>query len=315
MDHLMLAHTADERERTSLAAIAGSVVVGVMRDQPEASPVRAGSAKRVLVGPWLICGKCERCRAGLSGQCRSGSILGTRAAPGGLSGPVSVPRASVHPIPDALNDEVASFAPLVGDVAHMLQQVAIRDRNFVTILGNSPLAIVAGQVLTRHNKAVRILGDEPESLACCDNLGIKHRLMHEVTRRRDQDVVVLCDLRPEVVDLALALVRPRGELAIKIAPPTAASQADPPSPRLPPSVIDAIVRMELRVSGSWFGSARIGLALLERGEADVVPLIARRIDPATAVALLASTPDAADTDLLASGCSPLDRMVVRMPRS
>lgn len=317
IDRMVLrsASGGDEAARSALAATAGSWVVGVV--DPAVSGVggkpggKRNGTGRVVVNPWLACGVCDRCRAGLGGQCARAKLLGTPDTPGGLSGKVMLPSTALHAIPDAMDDEVAVFAPLVGDVAHMLQQVAIRDRNFVTILGDSPLALIAGQVLARHNKAVRVLGDDAEALSVGDRWGIKHRLASEAGLRQDQDVVVLCDVSPAMVERAIGMVRPRGELVLKATEVGGGAGGGWPD-GWPDALAEEIVRMELRITGSWMGSPCIGLAMLERGEVDVLPLISRRIDPATAVALL-SEPPASDGGPPESWAR-LDRMVVRFKR-
>lgn len=299
-------------ERSARASSAGSWVVGSVAGALGENAQRKGQRTRVVVNPWLACAACDRCRAGLSGQCLRGRLLGTAEAPGGLSGTIEVPVSAVHVVPGGLDDEVAVFAPLVGDVAHMLQQVAIRDRNFVTILGDTPMALIAGQVLAQHNKAVRVLGDHAEALSVGDRWGLKARLAGEVGLRSDQDVVVLCDRSPAMLERALGMIRPRGELVLKAAWPGAFM--DPSAQGAwGPELIDAITRLELRVSGSWVGSPRIGLAMLERGEVDVLPLIARRIDAATAIGLLSEA--AVDGQHPPTGWALLDQMVVRMGKA
>ena len=115
----------------------------------------------------------------------------------------------------------------------------------------------------------------------CEKWGVKHRHVDDVGRRRDQDIVVDCTGDARGLELAMELVRPRGKLVLKSLTPGA------PAPDLTPIVVN-----EIEVIGSYAGPVREAVAVLARGEIDVVSLISKRMTLEDGAALFPATEQA-----------------------
>ncbi|MDX2131218.1 MAG: alcohol dehydrogenase catalytic domain-containing protein [Planctomycetota bacterium] len=279
-------------------------VVERVEKGPGAGPVvRAGA--RVVGSPIVPCAACTLCTRGLSAHCADRRVLGLWRLDGCLAERFTLPGANLVEVPKALPDESALFAGVVASALRVAQSVRIEGKTYVTVLGDGVVGLVTAQVLARLNASVRLLGTHPEKFALCEKWGVKHRHVCEVGRRRDQDIVVDCTGAPEALTLALGLVRPRGTIVARSAPPF-----------VPPGAINAraghsaakggadggggagngggadltpAVGHEISIVGvgaaASAGLLREALDVLAKGDVDTSPLISRRVR-------LAHAPDA-----------------------
>ena len=139
-------------------------------------------------------------------------------------------------------------------------------RRWVTVLGDGRLGLLCGQVLRNAGYPVRVVGKHAEKLALCERWQIRSRLLDDIVPRHDQDVVVDCTGSAAGLELAMAMVRPRGTVVLKST--VAAGRAV----NLAPLVID-----EVTVLGSRCGPFREAIRLLAEKRVDVVSLIGRRM--------------------------------------
>ncbi len=288
----------------------GHEFVGVVKElnlREPADPVDAPIAvatrgsligRRVIAGPSIACARCDMCRAGMSGHCRSRRVLGVAGVDGCLADEVAVPVMNLIPVPERVDDERAVFAGVVARALHTMHLVRATGKAYVTVLGDNVLALATAQVLSRLNKAVRLLGSHEPHMALCDRWGVKSRPVGEAGRRQDQDVVIDCTgaFSPgwehrRGLRLAMQFVRPRGTIILKdpalVAAPAAASEHAEPIDFSP------LVMSEVTLIGSREGPLPDALDLLAREEIDVRPMIGRKIkldDAAAALGAIGAKP-------------------------
>ncbi|MBK7403203.1 MAG: alcohol dehydrogenase catalytic domain-containing protein [Phycisphaerales bacterium] len=253
--------------RSGFSGVLGGEFVGRVErlELPASSPLAARLRGRRVVGPSHIpCGRCDRCRGGLSLHCGHGATLGVDRD-GCFAGHVVVPASALTAIPDALDDDRAVFAASLGRVLHAAQMLSLEGRTFVSVLGDGPLALLAAQAMARRNASVRLLGLASENLELCTKWGVKHRASSEVGLRQDQDAVFDCEGSGASIGLALGLLRPRGSLVLLRAGETS---------RLPAA---EIIRHEVQVFGSRGTAIAEAVAELASGRVDVLSLIAKRL--------------------------------------
>jgi alcohol dehydrogenase len=282
-------------EEDARAATPGSGFVGTLGREfvgtvvevnlpKDAGPALAARARlkgvRVVADAEVICGTCDMCRAGLRAHCRKRATIGfgPGGRDGGLAELVALPVTCLVPVPETLDTEQAVFALPVGRAAQIARLFRAEGKPFITVLGDNAGALLTAQVLSRLNASVRLLGTDPARFGLCEKFGVKHRAQSEVGRRQDQDVVVDCTGSAGSVSLAAGLLRPRGKL-ILAGWPAGVSSAD----------LAPIIEHEIEVIGSRASAADDGLALLSRGEVQVLPLISRRVRLAEAAAALAAS--------------------------
>lgn len=95
--------------------ILGHELVGIVARGARDGRIAVGT--RVLVDPFISCGRCVRCHAGRSNLCREGALLG-REVDGGFAEFVAVDEARLLPIPDSVPPDDAGFLQVLGVCVH-----------------------------------------------------------------------------------------------------------------------------------------------------------------------------------------------------
>lgn len=94
---------------------------------------------RVIVMPYVSCGRCVACRAGKTNCCRNIAVLGVHAD-GGMQQYLAVPRSLLIPAGNLSHDEIAIVEPLaIG--AHALRRAAVSGADTVAVVGCGPIGI------------------------------------------------------------------------------------------------------------------------------------------------------------------------------
>ncbi len=99
--------------------------------------IKAGD--KVVVMPYVSCGKCIACRNGKTNCCTNISVLGVHGD-GGMQEQITVPTNILLPANNLSNDEMAIVEPLaIG--AHAVRRADIKKGEFVVVIGCGPIGI------------------------------------------------------------------------------------------------------------------------------------------------------------------------------
>ena len=214
----------------------------------------------------VVCGRCDLCLSGLSTHCRNRTVLGILNHDGAFAEFVRLPAINLHVLPKSVDDDQAVFVEPLAAAFQVLKQVQIDSRKWVTVLGDGRLGLLVAQVLRDVGCAVRVIGKHQQKLAMCEKWSIRSRPLADITPRHDQDVVVDCTGSAAGLELALAMVRPRGTVVLK------STVASGKPMNLAPVVID-----EINIVGSRCGPFREAIRALAEKRIDVASLIHRRM--------------------------------------
>ncbi|MFI4854488.1 MAG: alcohol dehydrogenase catalytic domain-containing protein [Phycisphaerales bacterium JB065] len=250
----------------------GHEFVGVVEEFNAVTPVQQELAKRLkgqrVVGSInAVCGECDLCRAGLSNHCRARTVLGIAGRDGCFAERFCLPIVNLVAVPDSVDDDRAVFAEPLAAALHAAHQLHFEGKPYITVLGDGRLGLLCVQVMSRLNASVRLIGKHEKKVTMCEKWGIKHRMLRDIGRRADQDIVVDCTGSPDGLRTAMQLVRPRGTILMKS---TFAPRADDPVD-LSPLVVN-----EIELVGSRCGSMNEAVRVLEEQQVDVVSLITSR---------------------------------------
>ncbi len=236
--------------------IAGRECVAEVVEPDGASRVRVG--QRCILSPVFNCGACDLCRGGLWTHCERGRELASESAPGCLAERIAAAPVNLVDVPSTVADDAAAMAVAVGRAMHAIRCGGEGTRGYVTIIGDGATALLAGQILLRTNRQVRIAWARPRTVETCERWRIAHRNLAEIGRRGDQDVVI--DARGDAASAtaAMAMLKPRGCLVLAAVPPPSANLDSAP-----------IRDRELHVVGSRGVLIREALALLAARHIDV----------------------------------------------
>ncbi len=243
----------------SFRGIPGHEFVGTV----VSAPSKALDGKRVVGEINVPCGTCATCRAGLGRHCASRGVLGISGRNGAFAEYLALPAKNLHVVPARLGDEDAVFTELVAAACEIVEQVDVRARDRVLVLGDGRLAAMAAQVLSIRTKRLAVLGRSPGKLAALRELGLETLGPGAAAAlARSQDVVVECTGSPRGLPLAARRVKPRGTIVLK-STYHGALDWNPA-----PLVVD-----EITVVGSRCGPFEPALSHLVRGSVRVLPFL------------------------------------------
>jgi threonine dehydrogenase-like Zn-dependent dehydrogenase len=230
--------------------------------------VDAGSdaliGKRVVGEINAACGKCHFCQTRQPTHCEHRTVLGIVNRNGAFAEYLTLPVANLHPVPDSVSTDAATFTEPLAAALEIQQQVSISSDRNVLVIGDGKLGQLVAQTLFLTGCDLLVVGRHPEKLAHLAARGIKTGLAESI-RPRQFDICVECTGNPEGFALARQSLRPRGILVLKS---TYAGHL----------TIDAsgLVVDEITLIGSRCGPFLPALELLATNQVDVRPLIQSR---------------------------------------
>lgn len=239
--------------------IPGHEFVGVVEQGPEALVGR-----RVVGEINAVCGKCRFCLQGHSTHCENRTVLGIVNRPGAFAEYLTLPIANLHPVPDAVSTDVATFTEPLAAALEIQQQIKVSSAEKVLVVGDGKLGQLVAQTLALTGCDLLVVGRHAEKLANLESRGIAVGFADAV-RDRAFDISVECTGNPEGFAIARRALRPRGTLVLKS---TYAGNLTLDASSL---VVD-----EMTLIGSRCGPFAPALELLSTGQVNVLPLIQAR---------------------------------------
>lgn len=195
--------------------IPGHEFVGeVSGPAPQGAPASLAAGQRVVGEINAACGQCDACRAGRPTHCERRTVLGILDRNGAFAEYLTLPAENLHPVPEALDDEMAVFTEPLAAALEIQQQVHIHPEDRVLVVGAGRLGQLIAQtlalsgcrleVVARHAHQRRLL--EEQHIAC---------LAEEQVKEGKTDLVVEATGSPDGFKLARRAVRPRGTIVLK----------------------------------------------------------------------------------------------------
>ena len=192
--------------------VPGHEFVGVVEDAPAADAQWIG--RRVVGEINVGCGTCDFCRKGVKEHCPHRTVMGIRGRSGAFAEFLSLPAANLHHVPDAVDDTAAVFVEPVAAACRILEQVDVDADMRVAVIGDGRLGNLVAQVLRTRVPDLVLFGRHEPKLSVARGLEIDARVIAD-TEPGGYDVVVEATGRPEGLERALALVKPRGTVVLK----------------------------------------------------------------------------------------------------
>ena len=248
------------------SGVPGHEFVGVVEEAPQA-PELVG--RRVVADINCGCGACALCLGGDPHHCPDRSVIGIKDRNGAFAEYLTAPLSSLHTVPDSLSDQEAVLAEPLAAALQITQQLLIRHRDRIAVLGDGKLGLLAALGLRLSSRKVVLLGRHPVKLDLAAEQGVGTICLQRDLPFTDQirhlqpfDLVVEATGSAEGLSQALQLVRPRGAVAVK----TTTAQAA----RLD---LSRIVVDEIRLIGSRCGDTAQALDVLSQGGIDVSRIV------------------------------------------
>jgi len=258
--------------------VLGHEFVGAIAGLGRRVPAQAGLqvGQRVVGDINAACYACPTCLAGRHTHCPNRTTLGIYRRDGAFADYLTLPWLNLHPVPDAVPDEIAVFVEPLAAACQIVAQVKISPTDRVIVLGDGKLGLLAAAVLRLTGASLALVGRHAEKLAIARAWGVR-TLGPEATLHGVQaDVVVECTGVPEGFALARRLLRPAGVLVLKSTyRPTASSgqRGDDDTQQTQMLDMSSLVVDEITLVGSRCGPFAPALRLLESRLVDPRPLI------------------------------------------
>ncbi|MFO7168721.1 MAG: galactitol-1-phosphate 5-dehydrogenase [Chloroflexota bacterium] len=115
---------------------AGTIVADADASLADGSPARAGT--RVAFNPLVVCGECDRCRAGRSSVCRNRKLIGAHR-PGAYAPYVAVPAALCFPLPAHVSEVAGSLTEPLACGVRAVSLAGPAER--LVVLGAGPIGL------------------------------------------------------------------------------------------------------------------------------------------------------------------------------
>ncbi|MGK7900040.1 MAG: alcohol dehydrogenase catalytic domain-containing protein [Hormoscilla sp.] len=207
------------------------------------------------------CGHCRFCRTGQPTHCENRTVLGIVNRNGAFAEYLTLPAANLHPVPDRVSTDAATFTEPVAAALEIQQQVKITEGDRVLVVGDGKLGQLVAQTLALTGCELLVIGRHTEKLANLEARGIKTGFADAVPAGYF-DISVECTGNPQGWAIARRALRPRGILVLK-------------STYAGDITIDAssLVVDEITLIGSRCGPFPPALDLLSQNQVDVKPLI------------------------------------------
>ncbi len=217
--------------------------------------------KRVVGEINAVCGQCRLCRSGIPTHCEQRTVLGIINRNGALAEYLTLPVANLHPVPDNITTDAATFTEPLAAALEIQEQIAIAPEDRVLVVGDGKLGQLVAQTLALTGCDLLVIGRHTEKLEKLEPKGIKVGFA-DLVKPKSFDIAVECTGNPEGFNLALQGLRPRGTLVLKS---TYAGKLTLDA--------SALVVDEITVIGSRCGPFAKALELLAKDKVDVTSLI------------------------------------------
>ncbi|MBD2363495.1 alcohol dehydrogenase catalytic domain-containing protein [Anabaena minutissima FACHB-250] len=208
-----------------------------------------------------VCGHCRFCRRGQPTHCENRTVLGIVNRHGAFADYLCLPIENLHPVPENVSTDTATFTEPLAAALEIQQQVTICADDRVLVVGDGKLGQLVAQTLALTGCQLLVVGRHQDKLSNLEARGIKTGLVDAV-KDRTFDISVECTGNPEGFAIARRSLRPRGTLVLKS---TYAGNLSFDASSL---VVD-----EITLIGSRCGPFPAALDLLAAEKVDVKPLI------------------------------------------
>ncbi len=206
---------------------------------------------RFVVWPGRACGTCPRCLGGVENLCPEMAITGFHRD-GGLAEWVAVPEASLVPVPEGLNGDLACLAEPLACAVNGLAQVGATGTDTILVIGAGPVGLLTALAGRTLGAGVRVREIEPGRRRAVQPF------LEEIDARLEGDqasrpctVAVNAAPTPEAVAAGLDALEPGGRLCL-----FSGIMGDG---RVPAAWLNDIHYRQLRVAGAY-GCTRSGMA-------------------------------------------------------
>ncbi len=247
----------------NFTGVPGHEFVGVVE---QAAGHEALIGRRVAGEINAACGVCETCRANRPTHCPQRTTLGIDRRDGAFADYLVLPFENLHPLPDSVTDDQATFIEPLAAACEILEQVKVHPTDRVAVIGDGKLGLLCAQVVALTGSDLIAVGRHAEKLQILQRRGIAITTDPQAIATGSLDIAIEATGTPSGFAAARRMVRPRGTIVLK-----STYQGEALPVNLTSMVVD-----EITLIGSRCGPFEPAIRLLARQQIDVESLIEAR---------------------------------------
>ncbi len=258
--------------------IPGHELAGVVQSIPENNKNNIKVGDKVVVDPYLYCGKCYPCSIGRTNCCENLKVLGVHIN-GGIAEQFCHPADMLIKIPDDMEYALAAMAEPLSISLHGIHRLKLKKGENIAIIGAGTIGLLAA-LIAEYIGAIPILIDLVASrLDTAKALGIKHvinpinedavEIVKEITNGTMAQCVLEASGANSAVLSSLDLVSFAGRIAL-----TGWTKVDTPLPTY------MITKKEIDIRGARTSAREIEecIDLIYNNQIDVKKLLTKTIN-------------------------------------
>jgi 2-desacetyl-2-hydroxyethyl bacteriochlorophyllide A dehydrogenase len=232
---------------------------------------------RVILEPYVYCGKCYPCSIGHTNCCENLTVRGVHIE-GGMAEYVSHPRHLLHKVPAGIPWHLVPMAEPLVIAMHAVQQAEVAAGQHVVVTGAGQIGLLAAQYALTLGAVPIVVDPVDERLALARSLGVAHTVnpagadavagILSITGGRMAEAVIECSGDARAIRGAVDYVSYAGHIALVGWP-----KGDIPMPTA------LFTKKELTVRGSRnsVGQFPESLRLIAEGKVNVEALLTRTV--------------------------------------
>lgn len=184
-----------------------------------------------LDGPWVgqrvvgeinaACGsaECQPCASGLGRHCPERSVLGILGHAGAFAEELQLPDANLLPVPDAVDDDAATFTEPLAAAFEIPEQLELRPGTPALVAGDGRLGLLCAWVLALRGLDVTVAGRHADTRRALlpDSVTFLEGLLEDGAPPPTQryPLAVEATGNPDVLARLIRAVEPRGTVVLK----------------------------------------------------------------------------------------------------
>lgn len=261
----------------SYPRIIGHELAGIIEEIPADNPKGLKPGDKVIVDPYLYCGRCYPCSIGRTNCCTDLKVLGVHVD-GGMAEYFTHPADMLIKMPEDMDWITAAMAEPLTISLHGIHRGGLKAGEYCAIIGAGPIGLLAGMIAQVYGAHAILIDLVQERLDFAKDLGIEHVInsgredaaqrIREITGGVMAQQVMECSGANSAVRSTLDLVSHAGRITLTGWPKT-----ETPIPT------DAITRKEVDIRGARTSAREFeeAIDLIYTGKIDILKLLTKTI--------------------------------------
>ncbi len=261
----------------SYPRIIGHELAGIIEEIPADNPKGLKVGDKVIVDPYLYCGKCYPCSIGRTNCCTSLHVLGVHVN-GGMQEYFCHPADMLVKMPEDMSWTDAAMAEPLTISLHGIHRGGLKAGEYCAIIGAGPIGLLAGMIAEAYGAHAILLDLVQERLDFAKSVGIEYVInsgkedaeerIREITGGVMAQQVMECSGANAAVRSTLDLVSNAGRITLTGWPP-----------KETPIPTDAITRKEVDIRGARTSAGEFeeAIDLIYTKKVDVAKILTKTI--------------------------------------